>query len=171
MAKIIIIIALVLSSCAHRSKNFMSQGNTFIKGGSNKDSTWSDSLEFKRASWYKELTLVADVWISDISPQSPFYSWISENGKKKLEQCQQRLLTFSYVLDSSMYPLTSLVSQIEAAGGRKIALSSFKDRLKLHSDYERKSLRLYEFNAFCFNSSTREIIVKLPNFKSLKLNL
>ena len=93
-------ILLILTACASNlSKNFIKEGSHIIKGGFSKNVKWDEKLEFKRYSWFHELTMMFDLMLVDLDENSPFYNWLSDDEKADIAQCNRFQIILLYNLD------------------------------------------------------------------------
>ncbi len=163
-------ILLLLGSCASNlSKNFIKEGGQTVKGGFSKNVKWDDKLNFKRYSWFHELTMMFDLMIVDLDENSPFYNWLSEDEKADVAQCNRFQVALIYNLDDKRISKKDLLVQIEEQGHEQLLLSHFTSNFKLHPDLESMSLQLYDIYGFCKKGidSKSELSVLFPGFPNL----
>ena len=160
-----------ISSCASRgggssSKNFVKKGNFYLVGGRFEQLEWRDKLQFKRVSWYHELTLLFDMMLSKWHGDSKFSYWLSPAEQDIVESCHQFYLLLSYATDSG--DIThSMFNQIMRNNGLElIEMPNFRTYLRLHPDFASNSLRRYQVQGLCqkdpIPKNQRKIV--LPSF-------
>lgn len=163
---------LFLTSCASNlSKNFIKEGSQSIRGGYSKNVKWDTRLEFKRYSWFHELTMMFDLMITDLDENSPFYNWLSEDEKADVAQCNRFQVALIYSLDDRRISKKDFLIQLEEQGHEQLLLSHFTSNFKLHPDLESMSLQLYDIYGFCKKGidSKSEISVLFPSFSNLMI--
>ncbi|EQC52646.1 hypothetical protein [Bacteriovorax sp. DB6_IX] len=161
---------ITLASCASLNKNMTKSGDARITGGVYKNSSWSSSLEFKRISWYHELTLLFDSLYAYVPEESEFRTWFSADERRRIRDCAQILVTINYAFDSEKISHALFNSQIRENKYHQIAAPSFVRSLKMHPDYQDLSLSLHKVNLFCQKTKLEDpIFINFPNFKELKL--
>jgi hypothetical protein len=168
----LITILFLLGSCAtNLSKNFIKEGNQVIKGGYSKNVKWDQRLEFKRYSWFHELTMMFDLMVVDLDENSPFYNWLSDDEKEDVKTCNRFQVALLYSLDDKRISKKDLLIQMEEQGHEQLLLSHFTSNFKLHPDLESMSLQLYDIYGFCKKGidSKKEISVLFPGFPNLVL--
>lgn len=165
-----LLIGLLIFGCSSWSKNMVKEGNLIFRGGRIDNHQWKDSLIFKRTSWYKELTLVSEILITEVDKNSPFYDWFSASEKRSLEECKQKYVVAAYFLDGKGLSKEDFLSQAFSQGLEKKILSTFEKQLRMHPDSELVSFGLYKVFALCSNfSDKKDIIVNFPGYNSIKL--
>lgn len=162
---------LLLCSCAtsNMSKNTTKQGNFVLNGGKAGDKTWSDSLIFKRQSWYKELALLFDVQLARLDSDSPFLAWFSDKEKENYNECKDFIIAISYTLDSKRISQPMFIEEMKKQGFSRVSLNTFHSYLRLHPDFESFSLTNYEVYGLCGNQKARPegISIQFPSFEPL----
>lgn len=162
--------ALLFVSCSNLSKNLVKEGDFSISSGRVGKYKWNDSLNFKRVSWYHELTLLLDMMYVKIDEKAPFYNWFSLDEKTRISNCSEKLLVISYALDSDRLSQVMLRNKIKDYGYEDIAIPHFSKSLKSHPDFERLSLTLYKVDLFCKKSKqVDDMFITFPNYDEIKL--
>lgn len=159
-----------LFSCSNLSKNMVKKGDFSIKNGVYKNHSWRSSLEFKRVSWYHELTMLYDFMYAEIDEKNDFYHWFSEDEKRRVEHCEDLIVSLNYSLDSERLSHAMLNTQLRDNGYEQYAAPNFSRTLKVHPDFEQLSLALYKVNIFCRKKSLKDpVFINFPNFHEIKL--
>ena len=144
-----------------------------ISGGYKDQLKWEDRLEFKRISWYQELSLVFDVLITPVSDTSPFQNWFSAGEKRMIAPCKDFYLVLTYALDEKKISEGTFRDQMAKLGYDQWALPDFSAYLVNHPDYERLAMKLYHLHGFCRVSEKAEqgpLVIRFPNFPEKNLN-
>ncbi|MDD0853924.1 hypothetical protein HBN50_12500 [Halobacteriovorax sp. GB3] len=161
---------LFLISCTNLSKNIIKEGEFTLKRGVYKTSQWDESLEFKRISWFHELTLQFDLLITKLDDDTRFRKWLSPSEKALLADCRDHYLVLSYHLDSDKISKRMLFSDMERQGYKEYLLPNFQRNIKLHPDFELLSLQLYSLNLLCSKEEkSKDLSVTFPGYKSVNL--
>lgn len=169
---IFLLVFFVLSSCAHRGKTIISEGDWYLKGGQFSSYEWKDSLKFERVSWYKELTLIYDVMYVRLTKTSPFYDWLSNSEKSTLAACKDSYVVLQYSFDNKKVSHGMFTESAKNSGFNKVSLTGFNSQLKLHAQYEADSLNLYKANAYCQKEAGPmgdKLTLVFPGFKNIIL--
>lgn len=173
MAKTAFLVFLVLlSSCANMSRNRVRTEDFSIRGGKFANQTWNDRLTFDRTSWYAELTLVYDLLLTQLTPQSPFWAWLSNTEKETIQSCANHYIVLAYSQDNKKISHSSFKVYASDAGYRSFALPNFKNYLELHPDYAQNSFHLYQVFGLCLEpekAKRDEIAIQFPNFNEVVL--
>lgn len=172
MKKILLLILVTsLSSCSSLSKNFIKEGSRNIRGGYSKNVKWDEALEFKRYSWFHELSMMFDLMITDLDESSPFYNWLSEDEKNDIAGCNRFQIALIYNLDDKRISKKDFLIQMEEQGHEQLLLPHFRANFGLHPDLESLSLQLYEIYGFCKRGleSKKPISILFPGFPNLVL--
>ncbi len=167
-----IFLILGISSCANLSKNRIYQGSFILSNGQVTEKYWKEDLEFKRSSWYFELTMYFDIMIGQLKEDSGFNNWMTETERLALNSCVEKYITLSYRLDSDKISDKSFFAQMEKQGLTQIILPDFGNQVKLHPDFERLGLREYNVYFLCRRGpgSGNPIKVNFPSFKEGIIN-
>lgn len=169
MKKILLILALLSSSCSLTGRNLVQENNFELAGGSIGSVSWDDELELKRFSWYQEMTMVFDVLIGEITPDSKFYNWFSTSEKVSLKRCSKSYLALYYSSASEVISKKSFLKQVKEQGLDQFILNDFTSALKLHPQYISNSFQLYDVAVLCSKDNLASTFsFEFPNFKSVK---
>lgn len=170
----VLIILLIFSSCSSLTENIIKKDNFKIKNGRFNNLSWNDSTVFRRSSWYKELTLMFDLYLQKIDSNSPFFNWYSESEQEKIKSCEESYIGISYSIDSKKVSQALFYSEMEKNGFENFPVRGFKDHLKVHPIFDKKNMKLYKINGFCLvdksKYSSQSLIVNFPGFSSTKVN-
>lgn len=168
---ILSILILAITSCTNLSKNMVTDGDFTIRSGRVGNYKWDDRLVFHRASWYHELTLLFDFMYVKIEEKSPFYNWFSLEEKKRISECQEKILVLSYAMDSERISQVQFKNILRNYGLEDYSVPNFQKALKTHPDFEKLSLSLYKVDLFCSKQKlSSDIFITFPNFSEYKLN-
>ena len=146
---ILIMSLLTFISCANLSKNIVKEGPFIVKNGIAGDKSWNENLNFKRISWYHELTLQLDLMLGTITPQSSFNFWFSKDELDYIGKCGDFKIVVAYSQDTKVISYSHLKEQLENSGYKKMELIVFKKHFFQHPDSEMNSLRLYQVYGIC----------------------
>ncbi len=170
--KTFLLIILLFAGCANMSKNQVVREDFSIRGGKFANQTWNDRLTFERTSWYTELTLVYDLFLTQLTPQNPFWQWLSNSEKQAIQSCSKHYVVLAYSQDSKKISHSAFKVYASEAGYRSFALPNFKNYLELHPDFAKNSFHLYQVFGLCLEPETAkrdEITVQFPNFNEVVL--
>lgn len=162
-------LSVLLSHCAHQSKNLISDGELVLYGGVKGQKKWSDKLEFKRYSWLHEFTMWFDVSIASIGADSPFNAWINEDERSMLSSCRKWALTLSYALDSKKISEKDFLSQVRAQGIEQILLPRLASNISSHPDFDQLGLNRHHIYVLCQKGPPLPLVVEFSGFESLHL--
>ena len=163
-------ILFIILSCSNFVHNRTHKNTFHLRGGKAEGAQWHDHLIFKRISWYAEMTLLYDLLYTEIGTESPFFRWLSENEQKDLKQCPKSFVVISYQLDSDRLSHSQFENFTEQSSFQKIILTDFYNTIKMHPDFRRHFLHLYEVYALCAkNPSINSIYVNFPNFDPINM--
>ncbi|WP_372654001.1 hypothetical protein [Halobacteriovorax sp.] len=170
MKKIILLIAILTSSCSLTGRNIVQENDFELTGGSVGEKIWKDDLELKRISWYQEMTMVFDVLLGEISEESPFYNWFSTSEKVSLKQCSNSYLALYYSSSSNVITKRSFLKQAKDQGYDQFVMNNFASALKLHPQYVTNSFQLYDVAILC-SKSKREgpLRIEFANYRTISL--
>ena len=161
---------IIFVSCTNLTKNMVKLGEFSIRSGNYKKTTWDESLDFKRISWFHELTLLYDAIYVSLDEQSKFNNWFSLEEERRLKNCGEKLVTLTYSLDSERISHQMFYSQLRNLGYEQFVVPDFTRALKMHPDFEQLSLTLYKINIFCRKEKyAGEIPINFPSFQEVKL--
>lgn len=144
-----ILILSLLFSCAHQSNNFVKSGTYQFRGGVYENEKWSDSLEFKRQSWYQELTLVFEALHVSLTSDSVFSKWLSPSELMTVNTCLDFKVALLYSWDSSRISEGQFFHEIKEYGYERVALPEFSRHLRMHPSYEKLALQRYQVYGLC----------------------
>lgn len=162
---------LFFTACANLSKNTVREGDFLVKNGAAGDKIWKENLNFKRVSWYHELTLQFDLMLGSITPQSSFNFWFSSDELEVIGKCEDFRIVLAYSQDTKIIPYSYLNEQIEKSRYKKIELISFKKQFFQHPDSEMNSLRLYQVYGICRTDKTdKPLIFSFPGYSEKIVN-
>lgn len=161
-----------LFSCA----NNMSQNNVVFSersftGGVYKTEKWNDEMLFKRVSWYQQLTLIYDVFIHKLDPQSKFKMWFSKDELEEVEKCgAEVLIVFHYAYESKKIPDRFFREEMSKNNFDEIFLTTFSKNLMLHPDTNRWNLVRHKVACFCRKTrSEKTLTVNFPSFSEVSI--
>ena len=139
----------VLFSCAHQSNNFVKTGTYQFRGGVFENERWTDSLEFKRHSWFQELTLVFEALHVSLTSDSVFSKWLSPSELMTVNSCLDFKVALLYTWDSSRISEGQFFEEMKSYGYERISLPEFSRHLRMHPSYEKLALQRYNVYGLC----------------------
>ncbi|OIQ19099.1 MAG: hypothetical protein BM556_07390 [Bacteriovorax sp. MedPE-SWde] len=171
MNKFILLVSIAaLTSCASLNKNMTKVGTAKIRGGIYKNTKWDSSLEFKRVSWFQELTMLYDVIYTEIPEESSFRTWFSRDERRRLKDCGQVFLSMNYSYTSEKISHSLFKAQMRDHRYEHVVAPDFTRSLKMHPDFQQLSLSLHKVNLYCRKNKLEDpIFINFPNFEELKL--
>ncbi|MBY0414387.1 MAG: hypothetical protein K2Q18_09485 [Bdellovibrionales bacterium] len=162
---------LFVTSCANLSKNSVKEGEFIVRNGTSGKNTWIENLVFKRVSWYHELTLEFDLMMANVPPQSGFNFWFSPDELAAAGKCGDFRIILAYSSDTKILPYSTLNTQLDLAGFKKLDMSAFKLNFLQHPDSEMNSLRLYQVYGACRSEKElKPLIFNFPGFSEKTVN-
>ncbi len=171
MTKYLSLLLLVLVSCSTMTKNASMKGDLTLEGGVNGEKRWEENLVFKRASWFKELTMYFDVFYTRIDDSSPFYNWFSQSEKDSLKECVDIIVTSTYAFRARDISKTMFRDEMQKFGYSPITLNTFERNLRMHPDFARYQMGVYSAHAYCRKGmQTRKIVIGFPGFDQVHLD-
>lgn len=167
---IVSVVCFLLVACSTLSKNYVKNGSFVLDGGTNGEKSWNTSLEFKRLSWYQELTLSFDVMYARVGGSDPFYNWFSESEKEMVGECLDFYVTLLYAMDDSKIAAKHYIAQMDSYGYKKVLLPTFSSYVKNHPGFEMNSLKLYKILGFCRKEKiAKDLNIRFPNFEDQRM--
>lgn len=167
---LILLLSLLISSCALTGKNLIQREDFELYGGATSGNRWDEQLVFKRASWYLEMTMIFDVLYAEITPESKFYNWFSTAEKVTLKKCEKSFLTIFYAKDSDRVSKSDFLKQARSTGLDQIVVNTFSKAFKLHPQYIANSFQLYDISIFCRRDQKQTPLkIEFPNFDPVTL--
>ena len=161
----------LLLGCSSLNRNKVAEGSVNFRGGISHSREWSESLNFKRYSWFKGLTLVFDLLVAPLPPDSPFYHWASPGERGALQSCHKVLIVLNYNQGHPRATQGMFVQQMEKSGHTKVGLPNFGKHLKMHPGYNESGLQLYRSYALCAKSEPLPSSIHFPGFRAISLNI
>jgi len=157
-----------LFSCSSPlSTNQYTTDKLVINGGISGKEIWSDQLIFTRASWFQKATLLYEVLLADISMDSPFRSWFSEQEKDFLKNCKQVVVGLSYHYFFAKIPTRNIQDEMRALGFKEMLSVNFERQIFNHSDAARLRPRLYRVQFYCQEMiSLNHVTLEVPGHMS-----
>ncbi|MGB0453814.1 MAG: hypothetical protein ACPGJV_08865 [Bacteriovoracaceae bacterium] len=153
------------------SQNLVKSGDFKLKSGQYGQNQWDSELEFKRFSWYSELTLIFDVFLSDFSEKNDFYNWFGESEKKAVNSCENPYIALSYHLDGKRFSKSQFYHQLREMKAEVIEVPQFSSNLRLHPDFEELSFNLYEAKLICSKGKLEQFKVRVPSYKAVPFKM
>lgn len=144
----------------------ITDSENILRGGTNGKILWEDHLVFKRKSWFRELTLYYDLWYAKVESASPFYTWLSESEQRSLSKCRESYWVLAYALDNDKISHTMFREMLKKQGMEEVVLTQVEGHVRVHPDFDGKSLNVYKFMAYCDKKLVRSVPVQLnvPGF-------
>ncbi len=168
------LVFLILSSCSSYSLNKTKGSNFSLKGGVVGNKKWSDSLKFKRTSWYKGTTMFFDVSIASLDKNSPFLNWLSSAEVRERASCKHFYLVLSYAHDPELISNKSFLLKLIDQGYSRVSLNSFSKNLKLHPEFS-YLFNNYSIYGIChpgpisIKKNKPSLMVSFPGFTSINI--
>lgn len=160
----------ILASCSTLNKNMIKKGTYTISGGVYQNQKWEDSLDFNRVSWFKELTLTFDVFLTTIDKGSPFYNWFSEDEKKLVSSCVDSKVSLTYAWDPMQVSRENFYAEMEKIGYERLSIPHFHNNMKMHPNFARVNVYLYKTSLLCRKKlSGEKLVISFPGWNSVTL--
>lgn len=176
MKSFLVLLLVVLAGCAsYKTYNQTTTGKVILRGGIHQKESWSNSLDFKRMSWYHGMTLYFDalLWKADLD--SPFSKWFSASEKEFFTKCEHFLVTASYSADPAKISHVNFREQMKLNGYDDVVLNNFASFLKSHPSATDWRLQNYKVMGYCKRSPSRlgisNLGINFPSFKQLEVEL
>lgn len=168
--KKLFLVFLLAFSCSTLNKNLVKEGTYDIKGGVYKNMKWDESLTFKRVSWFKELTLTFDIFMTQIKKESPFYVWFSEDEKKLVESCLDSRIVLTYAWDPMQISREGFFAEAEKMGYERLSVPNFHSNVKMHPNFARINVYLYKTSLLCRKRlGSESLAITFPGFNTVLL--
>jgi hypothetical protein len=152
------------------SRNLVDQSHFHVDGGVFKDQRWREDMVFNRVSFYNEMTLIFDTYLSKVDQNSKFYQWFSESEKSIIQKCEEAYVSLSYSSDTDKFTNPQYKEMMIRNGFRPFIIPQFKSHMKVHPDYDKTNFRLYKFDGYCREKDIgQDIVFTLPGFNSITL--
>lgn len=170
MRYLILCLLTFVISCTTLNKNLIKEGSYDISGGVFENMKWDDTLTFKRISWFKELTLTFDVFMTSIAKESPFYAWFSEDEKKLMDKCVDHQIVLTYAWDPMQISREGFFERTEKLGYERLSVPNFHSHVKMHPNFARINVYLYKTSLLCRkNLGDKKLVISFPGFPSVTL--
>lgn len=154
------------------SQNSVNETKRHISGGTYRNVTWSDTMEFQRVSWFQELTMIYDTWFFRLLPDSPFRQWFSKDELRDVESCRDMLIVIHYQYDSKRISDRMFKEEMNLNKYEDVYLTQFAKNLKMHPDAIKWRLQKHKVIGFCRKSLTDDpLVINFPNFKETVIQL
>lgn len=163
------LIFFILLSCASTSQNLIQEGEVTLKGGQGEEKNWDTDLNFKRVSWYSELTMIFDLFYIDTEKAGEFKNWFSDFESRTVKQCQESLITFVYHLDDRRYSKETFFQSMRDQDYEVLEIPNFSSYLKLHPDFEELSFSLYDIKLLCRKKGSGMAKVIVPSYQAVSI--
>lgn len=161
----------LLSSCGTVTKNTISQGDYELSTGHLGQKVWDTDLVFNRTSWFRELSMVYDLYLTKVDPKDPFFAWFSQDEKNKISTCSSFYVSLSYSLDNRLVSHSFVEDRLGKLGLKPMNIHNFALHLKMHPDFLRNSLNLYKIQGFCKQGlfASKKLPIQLPGHEPVSL--
>lgn len=168
---LLLLTSMMIISCSNLSKNYVEEGNLYLKNGTFADKVWNENLVFQRTSWYHELTLGFDLMLAHVTPQSSFNFWFSKDELDSVAKCADSRVVLAYSLDTKEIPFSTLYEQFERSGYTRFELFEFKKHVLAHPDAQQFGFRLYQIFGICkMSSDQKPLIINFPGYSEKLIN-
>ncbi len=170
MSKKLFLIFLLTFSCSTLNKNMVKIGTYDISGGVFENLKWDTSLTFKRISWFKELTLTFEIFMTTVTKDSPFYVWFSEDEKRMVESCLDNKIVLTYAWDPMQISREGFYAEVEKLGYERMSIPNFHSHVKMHPNFARINVYLYKTSLICRKKiGDQKLVISFPGFNSVTL--
>lgn len=161
----------IMASCSHYSnRTYTTTGEITFKGGVFGTQTWTDTMTFKRNSWFSEVTMEYDVLLHELKADSKFTKWLGMDDKF-IKSCPKLYIGFIYANSYKGKTVSEMNAKLEALGYDSISLVNFEENIKAHSRYNEKNLGQYTFSGYCLKEkeNINEQSIQIPGYSNINL--
>ena len=167
-----IVLVALLFSCSNLSQNVVKEDELVFTGGVYQEDSWKDEMQFKRISWYKEISLVYDVLFYKVDPTSKFYVWFSTSEKELVTSCEKFLVSIAYNLPGSGITHRIFKNEMLSNGYINYSIPNFVTNLKGHPDFTKWTLQSYKVEGYCLSKKLgTDIDINLPGYKQVRIKI
>jgi len=146
------------------------EGSYTIGGGVFQNQKWDQDLDFKRISWFKELTLTFDLFLTEVDKGSPFYQWFSEDEKKMVQSCVDSKVVLTYAWDPMQISRERFFDELDKQGYERLSIPNFHSHVKMHPNFARINVYLYKTHLICRKSlKSDKVLVAFPGWNTVTL--
>ncbi len=143
-----------------------------ISGGVYQQQQWDDEMALTRVTWYRELTVVFDLFLHRIDSKSKFYQWFSKSEKEMINSCTKFFVTITYNSLDHGINQRMFLNQMKKNGYETYAIATFAKHLRSHPDYLKWTLHSHKIAGQCLNSiGKKELIMNFPGYRESVIKL
>ena len=166
------ILCWLVSACSTMDTNYVKRSVHHVKGGKSRTSEWKEELTFKRTSWYYQASLLYEINIAQIAPDSAFLNWFDDGELSSVKGCKQLLWVIDYAYDGRRVQKNYVKNILSNKGFVDISAPNFEKNFINHPDTPLMTNRNYKMQLFCHQSTTmNEIYATIPGFNEEKIEL
>ena len=175
MRLIFLLVFLVGCGSPPVNQNYVKRSVAEFSGGVFEKQSWKESFVFNRISWYRELSMIYDFFLTELKPENPFYKWLSPGEQDLAKKCQRFFIGMSYSrsrFNRSLISHRQLKNEMARSGFVDYPLIVFARHMRNHADFLRWTAGYYRINAFCLTDSSRKTIdISFPGFNTQTVSL
>jgi hypothetical protein len=167
-----VIFSVMISCTSMSSLNKVLQSDVPFSGGVGSEKEWNDTLKLRRTSWYYEATMTNDLFVGELSKESPFVEWLGTAKKNMLSDCKQFFIAIYRIHNFRRAAKGRLLKPISDKGLREINIVEFKAHMKSHPTFTGLHLDTYQVTGFCSDKNIPHIdaiSIDLPAFRAINI--
>lgn len=170
---LLFIVAILLYGCSSLSVSTIKEGELTIKEGRFNDLSWDEDLNFKRISWYHELTLLYDFLISEVPVHSNYRRWFASSESISANSCGKFYVAGVYSNRDGRVDQNDIWKKFDTNKIKFINVNGFYQNLSFTEYFISNSFRLYKFWGICVKNQGDIVTVKLsfPGYVSKQISL
>jgi len=162
---------ILICACSTQSNNQVTKDDIYFQEGIYKEKKWSDTLHFRRASWFQELFLIYDLMFAKLDKNSPFMNWFSASELEMINSCGTAILGLKYSYSSNKISHVQFNRVMETQGFREFLVPDFLYNLRVHPDMEKFNLQKHKVAIFCHPKEIQSIMVSFPGYPPVDIKL
>lgn len=172
--KYLMILTLFISAgCSSlNSLNQVPSASLILKGGKSKSLEWSESLTFKRRSWFNGATLKYDILVAKLDRQSPFYNWLGQSERSQFNSCPNYYITLvfaSNAINAVRASKVEFMSNFDLVGLKRISIPIFESNLRNHAFNQNRNLMKHTLYGMCKTNNLTDVEVNVPNYSTVRV--
>ena len=173
MNKIIIILIFLITSCSSLSVSMVKEGTFTLSSGILNETTWDEKLEFKRYSWFYELSMMYDLLITPISINSNYKRWFEKSEAISANNCSRFYIAAVFSSRDRRSNSNDIWNNFNIDDLQITNVNGFYRNLSFSSSYSVNSFNLYKFWGICVKNAGGEIPIEIsiPGYKTQKILL
>jgi hypothetical protein len=164
----LILVLIVSSACGTMTRNQVVEGDfEFFMDGEEKNNS-NESLAFRRISWFRELTMQADLVYLNAQDFSKVAKVTSV--ETALKRCPLFVIVGLYNEQSSNPKKADIMAIfLNDSSVEKIAIEDARKVLASHPQFLENSFQLYDFHGLCFSRSLDSFNLDISGHKSVQM--